>query len=165
MWRRQRDSSAPASVGGSGMRGHAARAIPELSELDLAVARVLHVNGQSTAQTVAAAERLGNRLGLHATIIPRWDEVELRIRDGNASVVSVEAGSPTGVDMDRVASAMRLSDEIAGGRIAPAAALERIRAIAHAPPAATWLFTRSEEHTSELQSLRHLVCRLLLEKK
>src|SRR5262245_63102284 len=29
------------------------------------------------------------------------------------------------------------------------------------PPGAT----RSEEHTSELQSLRHLVCRLLLEKK
>src|SRR5438045_4811388 len=28
--------------------------------------------------------------------------------------------------------------------------------------AAAW---RSEEHTSELQSLRHLVCRLLLEKK
>src|SRR5262245_66634326 len=27
-----------------------------------------------------------------------------------------------------------------------------------------WRF-RSEEHTSELQSLRHLVCRLLLEKK
>src|SRR5205814_7325882 len=26
-------------------------------------------------------------------------------------------------------------------------------------------FFRSEEHTSELQSLRHLVCRLLLEKK
>src|SRR5437899_9108046 len=26
-------------------------------------------------------------------------------------------------------------------------------------------FERSEEHTSELQSLRHLVCRLLLEKK
>src|SRR5205814_6689932 len=25
--------------------------------------------------------------------------------------------------------------------------------------------TRSEEHTSELQSLRHLVCRLLVEKK
>src|ERR1039458_10875187 len=34
---------------------------------------------------------------------------------------------------------------------------------------ATWrifnLGERSEEHTSELQSLRHLVCRLLLEKK
>src|ERR1039458_6199992 len=29
------------------------------------------------------------------------------------------------------------------------------------PPTGAW---RSEEHTSELQSLRHLVCRLLLEK-
>src|SRR5262245_37938672 len=28
-----------------------------------------------------------------------------------------------------------------------------------------WCEARSEEHTSELQSLRHLVCRLLLEKK
>src|SRR5262245_63209675 len=30
---------------------------------------------------------------------------------------------------------------------------------------ATTTYPRSEEHTSELQSLRHLVCRLLLEKK
>src|SRR5262245_62371929 len=29
----------------------------------------------------------------------------------------------------------------------------------------TTTYPRSEEHTSELQSLRHLVCRLLLEKK
>src|SRR5229473_8720922 len=29
----------------------------------------------------------------------------------------------------------------------------------------TWRFARSEEHTSELQSLAYLVCRLLLEKK
>src|ERR1039458_3211285 len=29
---------------------------------------------------------------------------------------------------------------------------------------AVWPYQRSEEHTSELQSLRHLVCRLLLEK-
>src|SRR5258705_8193773 len=32
-------------------------------------------------------------------------------------------------------------------------------------PIRSRLFSRSEEHTSELQSLRHLVCRLLLEKK
>src|SRR5947199_7635381 len=36
-------------------------------------------------------------------------------------------------------------------------------------PEIPWTFPlqifRSEEHTSELQSLRHLVCRLLLEKK
>src|SRR5262245_63930454 len=32
-------------------------------------------------------------------------------------------------------------------------------------PAPSTSAERSEEHTSELQSLRHLVCRLLLEKK
>src|SRR6478609_3842699 len=32
-------------------------------------------------------------------------------------------------------------------------------------PAACWWSARSEEHTSELQSLAYLVCRLLLEKK
>src|ERR1035441_5233216 len=37
---------------------------------------------------------------------------------------------------------------------------ERIRSLGHHAPG-----SRSEEHTSELQSLRHLVCRLLLEKK
>src|SRR5205814_10691964 len=41
-------------------------------------------------------------------------------------------------------------------------------AAAPAPPVArrrALRAARSEEHTSELQSLRHLVCRLLLEKK
>src|SRR2546422_8274647 len=32
-------------------------------------------------------------------------------------------------------------------------------------PPANWRKSRSEEHTSELQSRLHLVCRLLLEKK
>src|SRR5947208_8195857 len=33
------------------------------------------------------------------------------------------------------------------------------------PPAQSYSLVRSEEHTSELQSPDHLVCRLLLEKK
>src|SRR2546425_11937002 len=33
------------------------------------------------------------------------------------------------------------------------------------PVGPVWEFPRSEEHTSELQSLAYLVCRLLLEKK
>src|SRR5947199_7027668 len=38
--------------------------------------------------------------------------------------------------------------------------------VPHAPDRGTEVgCMRSEEHTSELQSLRHLVCRLLLEKK
>src|SRR3989442_12596770 len=38
----------------------------------------------------------------------------------------------------------------------------RFLSAAHPPPV---VFSRSEEHTSELQSRPHLVCRLLLEKK
>src|SRR5262245_65106368 len=44
-----------------------------------------------------------------------------------------------------------------------AAGLAAPGAVVAAPPGAAG-DTRSEEHTSELQSLRHLVCRLLLEK-
>jgi len=141
MWPRQRDSSALASVGGFGVGAAPTRSIPEPSELVLAVARVLHVNGQSTDETVAAAERLSSKLGLRATLIPRWEELELRARYETTSVVSVEAGSPTGVDMDRVASAMGAMDEIGAGRLAPTAATEKINAIAKAQPAPTWLFT------------------------
>src|SRR5258706_8195713 len=39
------------------------------------------------------------------------------------------------------------------------------KANGHAPAKAVSRNTRSEEHTSELQSLTNLVCRLLLEKK
>ena len=45
------------------------------SNLVLAFARVLYVNGQSTDETVAAAERFGDTLGLRATIMPRWGEL------------------------------------------------------------------------------------------
>src|SRR5258708_29086875 len=41
----------------------------------------------------------------------------------------------------------------------------RFSAAASSPAARTIRFARSEEHTSELQSPDHLVCRLLLEKK
>src|SRR5258705_4717326 len=37
--------------------------------------------------------------------------------------------------------------------------------VSHAAPIPSNARTRSEEHTSELQSLRHLVCRLLLQKR
>src|SRR5436853_7447286 len=45
----------------------------------------------------------------------------------------------------------------------PAAGREPV--VLHVHVAADDHLLRSEEHTSELQSLRHLVCRLLLEKK
>src|SRR5687768_18154634 len=51
-----------------------------------------------------------------------------------------------------------------GRRIAPTARAASARTPRSAPPVVT-TSERSEEHTSELQSRLHLVCRLLLEKK
>src|SRR5262245_8853837 len=113
----------------------------ERSDLVLTYARVLHVNGQSTDETLAAAERLGKHLDLRARIIPGWGELDLQAEDGSAGMISIGAADPIGVDMDRVASAMRAIDEISAGRLAPPAAMEAIGAISHAPPAPTWLFT------------------------
>ncbi len=115
--------------------------LEERSDLVLTFAEVLYVNGQSTDETLAAAERLGTNLDLRASIIPRWGELQLQARDGGASLVSVRAADPTGVDMDRVASAMRAVDEVGAGRLTAPAVAEAISAISHAPPAPTWLFT------------------------
>src|SRR5216683_2472179 len=114
--------------------------LEERSNLVLAFARVLYVNGQSTDQTLTAAARLGDTLGLRARIMPRWGELQLRAQDGDARLISAVAADPTGVDMDRVASTMRAMDDFGAGRLAPAAAMEAIGAISQAPPAPTWLF-------------------------
>src|SRR5215467_5245474 len=117
----------------------AVMSLQERSDLVLTFARVLHVNGQSTDETMAAAERIGNYLDLRARIIPRWGELRLQAADRGTELVSIGAADPTGVDMNRVVSAMRAIDET--GRLAPPAAMETISAISNAPPAPTWLFT------------------------
>src|SRR5215472_16226882 len=79
----------------------------ERSELTLAFAKVLYVNGQATDQIVDAIRRLGRKLGFGAALLPRWGELQLRAENGEASPVpSYVAADPVGVDMDRVASAM-----------------------------------------------------------
>src|SRR5271156_588704 len=114
--------------------------LEERSDLVLALARVLYANGQSTDQTMAEAERFGRSLGVCAKIIPRWGELQLEAQEGEARMISVVPADPTGVDMDRVASMMRLIEDFGAGRLAPAAARDAISAISHAPPAPTWLF-------------------------
>src|ERR1700720_2339448 len=115
--------------------------LEERSNLVLAFARTLYVNGQSTDQTLAVTERLGDTLGLCAKIMPRWGELQLQAEDRDARRVLAVAADPTGVDMDRVASKMLAMEELRAGRLAPAAAMEAISTIARAPPAPTWLFT------------------------
>jgi uncharacterized membrane protein YjjP (DUF1212 family) len=113
----------------------------ERADLVLAFARVLFVNGQSTDQTLAAAERIGHTVGLRAQVMPRWGELQLQVQDDRTRLFSAVAADPTGVVMGRVASTMRAIEDVSSGRLAPDAAQETIRAIALEPPAPTWLFT------------------------
>jgi uncharacterized membrane protein YjjB (DUF3815 family) len=135
MLQRPPDSSAMAAPNSVGIDALTTRSIQERSDLVLAFARVLHVNGQSTQETLAAAARLSKSLGLDATIIPRWGDLQIQAIEGGARLVSLVAANPTGVNMDRVASAMRAIDEAGAGRLA------LVAAIARAPAAPTWLFT------------------------
>jgi uncharacterized membrane protein YjjP (DUF1212 family) len=115
-------------------------AMDERHNLVLAFARVLFINGQATEQTVATTERLGRRLGLGVKLVPRWGELRLQSDDKGIDVVGQLAADPTGVDMNRVVSAMRLIEDVEAGRVVPGAAMEMIGAISRAPPAPTWLF-------------------------
>jgi len=140
--------------------------LQEHSNVVLAFARVLYVNGESTEQTIAASSRLSESLGLRTTIIPRWGELQLQATDGTADLVSVVTADPNGVDMDRVVSTRRAIDELRAGKLTSAAAFERIKMISHAAPAPTWLFTLAAAAgaaaLSVIFGVRHLAAVLLI---
>jgi uncharacterized membrane protein YjjP (DUF1212 family) len=113
----------------------------ERSRLVLSFAEVLYANGQSTDQTLAAAERFGNALGLRTRILPRWGELQLVAREDERQLILSAEAAPTGVHMSRVSSAMRVMNDLCAGRLSPAAAVETVAAISTAPQAPTWVFT------------------------
>src|SRR5713226_8628422 len=136
------------------------------SDMVLTLGQALHANGQSTDDTLAATERLSNSLGLRATIIPSWGELQLEVTEGTTRLVSLVAASPTGVNMARVASAMKAIDEVTAGHLPPTAALQMIGAISHAPPAPTWLFALAAAagaaSLSVLYGIQHIVAVMLI---
>ena len=71
--------------------------LEERADLVLAFARVLYVNGQSTDQTLASAERVGHTLGLRANVMARWGELQLQAQDADTRLISAVAADPTGV--------------------------------------------------------------------
>lgn len=114
--------------------------LQERSDLVLAFARVLYVNGQATEQMVRTAETLGRWLGLRVKIIPRWGELQIVAADKSGSSFASVAADPVGVDMDRVAATMRLLEDIRSGRLASEQATLSLGKIAQTPPASTALF-------------------------
>ena len=113
----------------------------DCSNLILALARVLYINGESTDETLGAVQRLSKFMGFRATIFPQWGELEVQTADVGGKVISTVEADPSGVDMDRVASTLRAVEDLRDGRLASADAMEEISRIAQAAPAPTWLFT------------------------
>ena len=138
----------------------------ERSNLILAFARVLYINGESTEQTLLAARRLGDCLRMRALILPHWGELELKAEDENGTLISATEADPSGVDMDRVSSTLRTIEELCDGRLVAGNALQALNRIAKLPPAPEWLFTLAAAvgavALAVLFGVRHLIAATLI---
>jgi uncharacterized membrane protein YjjP (DUF1212 family) len=114
--------------------------IEERSAFVLTAAKGLFVNGQSTEETVTAAARLADALGLRTKLLVGWGEVALEVDSAHGALVRLDGAEPSGVDMGRVASVMRVIDKLAAGHLKPEEAWAEIETVSHAHPAPTWLF-------------------------
>jgi uncharacterized membrane protein YjjP (DUF1212 family) len=115
--------------------------LQDRANLVLTSARLLHINGQSTEETIRAVERLGRALGLSTALIPRWGELQLQVEEGPSRLVTLVKADPVGIDMARVSATMRAIESITRGELTVSAGASRLRSIARMPPAPMWLFT------------------------
>ena len=81
-------------------------------------------------------------LGLRASIMPRWGELQLQAEDGDGQSILRGGGRShrRGHGSRGVRDAGN-GGRSSAGRLAPDAAMKAISAISEAPPAPTWLFT------------------------
>lgn len=83
-------------------------------ELVLAAAALLHENGQSTAMTFTAVDRLNAGLGVRSTFVPSWSTVML-VDDGPDAGTRCAPSTPSSINMRRVSAAMRVVDRAEDG--------------------------------------------------
>src|SRR5205814_4552932 len=92
-------------------------------------------------------------------------DYEYILRDGRAEVAIVSGALAPALAEARPRAPALKHIVVAGRASAGALAYDDLVSAESSELAPAETTKRSEEHTSELQSLRHLVCRLLLEKK
>src|SRR5262245_62109291 len=118
-----------------------------------------------SARTLGLAPEHGVVLGPHPGYADRENFGRVEMELGNQDLVALcvyQLGA-----LDAMAEALGLAVQYVKphGALYNQACRDRRIADLFVIAAAQLRLPRSEEHTSELQSLRHLVCRLLLEKK
>src|SRR2546425_6108290 len=138
------------------------------SQRALQVAGLRHVDelgvilgGARTGEELEAAPGVARRVRQHVR------------EDGPVHVVGAGAGEehaaggeqPHRAEVDLLVARERAGDALLGLRERGWVEHDRVEPVVPALELAQQVEGRSEEHTSELQSLAYLVCRLLLEKK
>ena len=120
---------------------HPGTAAGSRERLVLAAAVSLHANGQETGETVKAASRLSEALGVPAALFPRWGALLLQTEaaDGHARL-RAHAATSSAVNMNRVAAIMRCVDAVCAKRLPVTGAEAAFEAATAAAPASLALF-------------------------
>jgi uncharacterized membrane protein YjjP (DUF1212 family) len=105
----------------------------ELALLSLS-ARLLFQNGQTTQMTMTTVTRLAAALGHRALLVPRWDEIVIRLGEPGDDRLEIVDAVAAGVDMHKVAATMKAVDDVCDGRLDVVAARSTLEAIAGYPP-------------------------------
>ena len=101
-------------------------------------AALLFEHGQTTQQTVVAAERLGHALCVEARVLPEWGEIALEI-DG-ATLSQIAPATPLGVDLGKVLAVMTIVDQVYDRRLPADAVRAALSAVRTLPPVSTLRF-------------------------
>lgn len=107
---------------------------PEPLALILQTTTLLFANAETTERTVAAGNRVAEALGYRATLIPRWDELTVRLEGSASSQHDVAAVAPAGIDMNKVLATEQTIDAMTDGRLPPEEARSAFEKIAALPP-------------------------------
>src|SRR5262245_37003072 len=117
--------------GGFGQRSASSR---EPLPLILQSASLLFANAETTERTLSAGNRVAEALGYRATVIPRWDELIVRLEDSAGAQHDVEQVAPAGIDMNKVLATEQTIDAMSDGRLQLEDARSAFARIAALPP-------------------------------
>src|SRR5258707_327790 len=107
---------------------------PDRLALILRTATLLFANAETTERTLRGANRVAESLGYRTTLIPRWDELTVRLENNGCYKIDVARVTPAGIDMNKVLATEKTIDSITDGRLAPDEAQTALAKIAELPP-------------------------------
>lgn len=106
----------------------------------LEAAALLQDDGQSTTMTLTAVHRLNRGLGTHGVLIPSWASLVLVDADDPNRTAHAVPVAPIGINIARVAAAMRVIDAAEDGPLRPDAVRVALAEAAALPPAHSAVF-------------------------